>query len=1277
MPVLAFTIVVTQPSPFFPVPSSELSSFSTPPSPGLGPFPLSLITMDSYVPIFADPPIPAAFGDLPISIAESIQVEHPISIPFPLQLSDFPDTPPGAVTFTALQRMQEFLSHGFLTDTNDPAPPRDVWLATVSQLLVFIHNSIRRTHAADPVPNAFLHLSSEEQVSLDLLLKTFSSLSDFFTDRRDNGDGVTENWKICLRCLESSHYPTDKATFDSIMMSCGQNVAGAHRTIINQAIRTLTIEMDEWVDNHRSSIKEQLIQAVVSDDGSFFRDVQDPRLLAWFETTRTNLRTLAQQNIKNEVLDETLVPWAIESLQAAKAEASRANDADLVNFIRDERAASERSATSDARSFYDDTLRNLQSEALTRATDEARAFYEAELDKLNESAKADLAVFKNEHRETLEREISAFKHSLKAEEEQRKANIRAAVTKPVTSSSLSKSASKANRGRNRVDPTARPVPRSRSQSRVRSAAPSPESQMTPRASPIVGLSHGLALTEPFLGLQAPLTDVSVGPPENSQEALMLDVQSSQMSAYSFPIPSNFERQGPPLTEDPAAVPAQPVSSTRSSTDLPTSAVERMLLEMSKSLSQISDNMSSLTSRVGRLEKPTFAYSPSHPAELWNPPRSRHPMPGDPDSDRIREPYALCPSLHEFPLDEPLFPTDYEDMDAEKEASHSALYVDRYLEELYRDRYLIPDLTDLLPAQQTSVSALPGIFSLFRRDNPLADFPLADYMIPVFWDYHANHIRPVIGGTEASAQVTQPGPQLRTVPPPISSPGPWVTTRSSRSRTGNQRRTFAQAASNATKPSAPINAHAAPRDLSRAELSALQRDQILNAYELRFKKRVDPQHRNASKEAFINAYISALAAEAALITAPTKPAQPAQTRPRARPVVTTEFTITRRPVAGTISKPNADPADIVRALQRSIRQAYNGTPPPVTLLSGRWSSNLSHNFVLTFSGTAANNDVLRLRKELLAPFGPGASIVPQRGYTSVMVKSVPTIRSEGYLPDAKSLLEELSQNVSCQGLTIVSPPRWIRPDVGEDKVHSSIIFAFIDETGTRLQQLTRAPLFLFGSRCKAELFNSLPTARECTRCHRLGHRVERCPRSKDAVICYICGGLHAPEQHAQKCPTIKNHKLITCDCPLQCINCRAMKLKAGGHLAKDLSCPLRKKYRRPDNRTGTSSSEEIDRDMIVDKPFPANAVPSSQPEADGVVGLRPASPARSNTSPPSTPTRDIPPLLRQYFADVTKWQQMDFSSLSLAELTSLPELAYVAAEQRGISISKLTKSLTNV
>lgn len=75
------------------------------------------------------------------------------------------------------------------------------------------------------------------------------------------------------------------------------------------------------------------------------------------------------------------------------------------------------------------------------------------------------------------------------------------------------------------------------------------------------------------------------------------------------------------------------------------------------------------------------------------------------------------------------------------------------------------------------------------------------------------------------------------------------------------------------------------------------------------------------------------------------------------------------------QPKQKVEDIVRSLQTVINQLYAEGPALVTLLSGHWSSQLNHNFVLTFTDHPTNDQVYKYHAILTSLFGPGVHLVP--------------------------------------------------------------------------------------------------------------------------------------------------------------------------------------------------------------------------------------------------------------------------------------------------------------
>jgi len=1238
--------------------------------------------METFIPNVPAPPVPIPFGQLTVAVAESLTPLHPITIADPILLSDFPDTPQGSVAYTALQQVSEILSHSFLhpsnDQTSDATPNRELWLSTTSQILVHLHNSIRRTHGSDPLPNIFCDLSPSETESFSLFARTISSLSSFFENRFENlitdpDDPDVETWEVCLCCLEECQYPVTHAAWQSVLMSCAQNIHAAHCTIINDKLRSLTLETDQWVDDRRNLICEAFIEAVTSDDLSSLHDAtnSDPRLEAWATRTLTSFTDTVKQFIAQEVLATTVSPILIESLQAAKVKVDTEGSEYLAAYIRDERAKAEAAANSDALTFYNDTLRALKAEALERS----------------------------------EREIAEYKHSLKVKNEERKAALLADFEScaPKSSSSVSASVTRSSRRKAHVDrsnsvshPSPGPL-RSRSLSCSRSLAPSPDStvpgrspdQLTPCASPVCDLPPTRANTaQPVLSLRAPPMDVSVGPPSNSFETAMMHVDTTTLTAFEYPCAlSAFEPQGPPNTQAAVPVPTQSDSSFSSSIDPNTSVIKSLICGMSeKFLAQLQESsfaaqsqFSELSQRLQKLEQPPAPYSPSAVATAWRPPAPAPPA-GPHDTHAQDAHVDDAPTWY------------YSDMDANMEDTIEPRSLDKYLRDLYLHRLCLPPSHIPNASQRDYLLTLPGLFQTFcSRFHISPHRHLHEYNIIPFWDFvdeykdvksqgrdplcavsdalcggptgspdqpecpvphplnpdpalpppttsirlfppHAPSLPPITVLNPPSAPLRAPvsdhargraRPSVAhedaiptTNDPPAPPPNaPWNVM----GKGGGKPRSFvAAAAPRRTAPVvvSPIQTAPRPGDLTDSQLQTMSHDQLLQAYETRFRLTITS--RNVSKLALQQAYKRALESEAALSTAPAQPAKkPTNPRPRARPITTTEFTVTRDPTTRALQGPQGDPAAIVRSLQTSIRQAFPGGPPPFSLLGGCWSSQLSSNFVLTFSGQPSNDDVKQYSAVLCSPFGPGATILPQRGYTCVSINFVPiTYDDQGNRPSSDVLSREIEANAAFHGAVIVSPPKWLRASFTDTQTHSSVIITFLDPDGSRLARVTKNPVFMFGAPCKAKLFTSLPLIRQCDRCHRLGHSTSYCCMSPNVIICAICGGRHASKDHAGFCKGHATHVNLDCNCPFSCTNCIMAKLPGKGHISRDSSCPLRKKFHRKTNRTGASSEEELDRPMIVDLPILPTAVPSSQPTDDEQIVFRPAA-APSSPPPPGT------------------------------------------------------------
>lgn len=375
-----------------------------------------------------------------------------------------------------------------------------------------------------------------------------------------------------------------------------------------------------------------------------------------------------------------------------------------------------------------------------------------------------------------------------------------------------------------------------------------------------------------------------------------------------------------------------------------------------------------------------------------------------------------------------------------------------------------------------------------------------------------------------------------------------------------------AATRATTP-ATITVSQAKGQLTREQLNAMTKAQVAAAYGIRFGN--PSRARAATKEAIVEAYM----AKASSPPTASPLTRPATDKPKI--LQSTDFTVICGPEARTLARQKPEATHIARNIQKAIQQGFAPNRPPIQLLAGRWSSQASPNFVLTFAGQPSLDEVFKVRNVLLQPFGKGCTIAPQVGYTRALLNLVPVLRTpSGDIPDNAALLAELSINPVFDGLPIVSPPRWLKANIDRDKIHSSVTFAFIDPDGTRMQVLIRQPLSMFGAVVVAKRFKSQPMIRQCDRCYRLGHTSQRCPRPKTTVVCPICAGTHEVKEHVLKCPGKQTHNTaFECNCTPQCFNCHAAKKPHTGHISTDTTCPLRELYRSGTRRNNNNSNDE--------------------------------------------------------------------------------------------------------
>ena len=374
---------------------------------------------------------------------------HDIRIDCTTSVTDFGDTDEDGRNYTALNCFKALLQWGFRTPDN---PESDVlcntWLVLAAELMVAIHKSIRVTHGTNSTPRAFNNLDSEELHLFQTIAKVGDSFYDFFDGYKE----AKSDWSTCLRCLEQCRRPIDRASYESVAMTCGQSIAAIHSTIVNEKTHIIHQKAEEWTTKQIALIKDAFTQRLVAEnilvDDVLF-DIDDSQLVNWINTTAHNIREHTRAALLDQAVDKYVIPWASECLDAATSSILATDD----DRIRDLRTEAEQRANTDAAKFYDDLLQTLREEARARAKADAYA-----------SFAEDQARFKAE----ADTELASFKHSLKIETANRKAVAQEAADKSV--SSMSRSSAKANKGKVRHDPIGK---RSRASSVSSSRPPSP------------------------------------------------------------------------------------------------------------------------------------------------------------------------------------------------------------------------------------------------------------------------------------------------------------------------------------------------------------------------------------------------------------------------------------------------------------------------------------------------------------------------------------------------------------------------------------------------------------------------------------------------------------------------------------------------------------------------------------------------------------------------------------------------------------------------------------
>ena len=772
------------------------------------------------------------------------------------------------------------------------------------------------------------------------------------------------------------------------------------------------LDHDTWGDSQRNFAMDQVINYLVSaTTPSLDSFIGDSRLIEWCTRAHTSLTIDLRNLAAGWAFEDSGAPWAADLLSALKANAETATMAEAVDF-------------------HAAQLADLKDQADTDAKAEGLCFYQSQL-----------ASSKQQAQDEADKDFASFKHQLKIDTEARKERARREADAAVAKMGRSTRPGR----RPKMHPAG-----SRPASRTSSCTPSSPSTPT---QPLIPLPVNKTPTKadfPVGGTDSPVTLVerySSEVPEQQSTTFAKETQVSSAESVSS--------VGPPLTAPVMLSGADRALASVVSPTLvadtvldnappaPPSEFDRIMM----ALSGINGKVEGLAARVLNLEdgpvrprNPTVTYHRADVAEHndVDMPTIEYDCMSEFDPDAI-----ACDQVEVAEG-----PTSYEDL-------ITSLYLNIAVGIPIGDP--TPNRIPSSVPNQDRFEAIAESFS-FRFKIDLNTLPFDGQarmnLSTFFWDtikmedkiYSANraHLRPHTDTpadgeaapcptvVEASPMPSPPSrPQYgraRTAAhfdadSPIShipNDGGWTVT--GRRKNIPIKPSFATIAGRTgpPAPTVPPTLAQAAAGLTRESLMAMTKANVISAYTLRFGGRLGKNH---TKEGVVEAYL-AKAAGSPATAKPTSPQSP-------KILQSIEFTVVRDLDAHGLKAQNCleggkrrDAASIVRQLQRLIRQELPpNIRPRAELIGGRWSSQSSSNFVLTFGGQPSNDDVLSLRSVFLDFFGAGSLFYPARGYTRVTYNLVPIVRSpSGALPSGTELTNEMELNPVCQNLTIVSPPR---------------------------------------------------------------------------------------------------------------------------------------------------------------------------------------------------------------------------------------------------------------
>ncbi|KAI0286129.1 hypothetical protein BC826DRAFT_972824 [Russula brevipes] len=389
----------------------------------------------------------------------------------PLTAEDFPS---GSFEADAVPWVASYIQRGF---SLEPAahldlPGRLLWSRVVADSLSAIVSGLRATHRRFPDNDRppYHNILPSEAAPL-LRCREAAVLTNAFFSHDENGLDTYNHDDVCLGCLMLADPGTDEERLTMAAKSCGGDIETARTSLFNERIREINLELDDW--------KQQTVEAsqMAICDAVCEREF-DPDL---FPEGADRLRTWIEGWLTDRSISSAIRMWYADKVQEAKDSLAPQYDAEFQVFAED------------CKSSHTARMANMQTESerellafkstIRLETDELKANVLRASNKASLTGKLLLEIKASLDAEA-QADLDSYISKLKADTEaakdvaRKKASSGLNQAQRVASGSSHKTAKTA---RARATPSARPTPRLPSTSLPGEVVPS--SQTPPEMSP--------------------------------------------------------------------------------------------------------------------------------------------------------------------------------------------------------------------------------------------------------------------------------------------------------------------------------------------------------------------------------------------------------------------------------------------------------------------------------------------------------------------------------------------------------------------------------------------------------------------------------------------------------------------------------------------------------------------------------------------------------------------------------------------------------------------------